>query len=228
MLDAAALLLLAQGLILEPGVPHPCAAPCAPPRRPKVIVTVRAELRQPPPRLLLRDIAAEMRKVWRAYVDLEVAVPGGVGQAIGDDMLTLVLTARTSTVGDPGALGWIDFVNGEPAKTITVSLTAAQELAAASRWEGKPIPAWPSSVRERFLARALGRAAAHEVGHYLLRSKTHTPRGLMRQRFPVGEIMSVNLNGYRLDHVEQQMLARRTTAYMLARRQGTEDAPPAP
>ena len=36
--------------------------------------------------------------------------------------------------------------------------------------------------RRTFLARALGRALAHEIGHYLLGSKQHTARGLMKAR----------------------------------------------
>ena len=38
----------------------------------------------------------------------------------------------------------------------------------------------PQSQRETLLARAMGRALAHELGHYLLASKVHTEHGLMK------------------------------------------------
>jgi hypothetical protein len=36
---------------------------------------------------------------------------------------------------------------------------------------------------ERLLPRALGRALAHELGHYLLARRAHSPTGLMREAF---------------------------------------------
>ena len=48
------------------------------------------------------------------------------------------------------------------------------------------------------MTRTLSRSAAHEIGHYLLRSGAHAPRGLMRERMTVEEIMDDAPALYRL------------------------------
>ena len=41
-------------------------------------------------------------------------------------------------------------------------------------------PQWPRAVRDRVLGRMIGRVVAHEIGHWLLRSRDHSTSGLMR------------------------------------------------
>src|SRR5205085_1566269 len=48
----------------------------------------------------------------------------------------------------------------------------------------------PISERETYLGRAMGRALAHELGHYLFASKTHTAKGLMQQTLTAGQLFS--------------------------------------
>ena len=62
-------------------------------------------------------------------------------------------------------------------------------MMAMSKWSGKPLEASPAHVQELFLTRTLGRAIAHEVGHYLLNSPAHPPTGLMRERMTPADIM---------------------------------------
>jgi hypothetical protein len=49
--------------------------------------------------------------------------------------------------------------------------------------DGVPFTNLPNALGDLILARALGRALAHEIGHYLLGTGAHTERGLMRARF---------------------------------------------
>src|SRR5262249_33280866 len=94
----------------------------------------------------------------------------------------------------PGALGWIPFTTDGPEPSIRLSRANAEAVI-----RGTPGAAGPASLRtEILIGRALGRALAHELGHYLLRSKAHTPRGLMRARWPVGELLSADRRGFRL------------------------------
>ena len=86
-------------------------------------------------------------------------------------------------------LGWIEFLDGRPRNTITVSIAAARTLMNHGKWLGRPIDTLPPALRQRFVTRALSRSAAHEIGHYLLRSSTHAARGLMRERMTIDEIM---------------------------------------
>jgi hypothetical protein len=53
---------------------------------------------------------------------------------------------------------------------------------------GRPVISFPTAITNLVLARALGRALAHEIGHYLL-GTAHTSEGLMRARFRAVEML---------------------------------------
>jgi hypothetical protein len=95
-------------------------------------------------------------------------------------------------------LGSIQFLDGQPQNTITVSVTGARTMMSRGKWMGRTIDTLPPSLRQRFMTRTLSRSAAHEIGHYLLRSGAHAPRGLMRERMTVEEIMDDAPALYRL------------------------------
>jgi hypothetical protein len=89
----------------------------------------------------------------------------------------------------PGtALGWIDFENGEPTRHITVSLPQVRRLLRHATWMDRRIAEAPQLWTE-FLARGVGRAAAHEIGHYVLRSAAHQATGLMRSGLNPNDLM---------------------------------------
>src|SRR5439155_20334682 len=79
------------------------------------------------------------------------------------------------------ALGWIVFDGPDaPAHEIYLSYENALAYMAGSRAVVGAIEQMTVLEREMKLARAMGRALAHELGHYLLASKLHTPGGLMQ------------------------------------------------
>jgi hypothetical protein len=53
--------------------------------------------------------------------------------------------------------------------------------------------------RETLVARGLGRALAHELGHFLLSSKRHTPSGLMRAQHTAAEMFEPGLAPFAID-----------------------------
>jgi hypothetical protein len=57
----------------------------------------------------------------------------------------------------------------------------------------------PPRLAEQRLARALGRAIAHEVGHYLTNSPAHTPRGLMRPSHRSSDLLAHDLRAFRVE-----------------------------
>ena len=63
--------------------------------------------------------------------------------------------------------------------------------------------------RDVLLARAMGRALAHELGHYLLASKAHTARGLMKAVLGAVELFSTESGAFRLDPAQRQAIAAR-------------------
>jgi hypothetical protein len=120
-------------------------------------------------------------------------------------------------------LGWIRFSRpGEPDREIHVSYGNALALFAASRIVEGRVESMPVLQRETYLARAMGRALAHELGHYLLASATHTERGLMQAQRSAAELFAARRARFEIDSTEQQLIALRLAGSMLARRSTEE------
>lgn len=91
-------------------------------------------------------------------------------------------------------LGWIPFTPNGPQASIHLSRASAESL--CHGWpnvENKTI-----AGHNHLIARALGRALSHELGHYLFQSKVHTARGLMRATWPSDELFSADRHGFEL------------------------------
>ncbi len=181
--------------------------------RPKLLVVVHVERQESADAQLLIEATAMARDIWRPYVDVGFGKAGAIQRTIEVDQLDLVVTDRLLQHDEPRGLGWIQFVNDQPAPTITVSTRAAQQLMEASSWSGTPLRLLPASVRRQFISRALGRSIAHEVGHYLLRSKAHGRRGLMRDHLTADDIMEPRHGKDRLEPDDLKRLDRRLYEY---------------
>jgi hypothetical protein len=185
-------------------------------------VTVAADIR---PSLVAR-VLAETSAVWRLAGILLVwdrraatvadagnghpaagalaARPGGaslLSVTIGNEKQT---AARDPTVK---ALGWIVFAAGSPQQEVYVSYATALELFAESAGVVGRMETMTVTERETLIGRAMGRALAHELGHYLLRSKVHAPSGLMRARFTAAELFSGPRRGLELATEQQRLIA---------------------
>jgi hypothetical protein len=62
-------------------------------------------------------------------------------------------------------------------------------------------------THEILVGRALGRALSHELGHYLLKSKEHSPRGLMRAAWRSEEFLAVERRGFELTPQQREIAA---------------------
>jgi hypothetical protein len=167
--------------------------------RPVVRVVVRTEGSLAIDRRRLTEIVRTARDIWRPYAD--VAFDLASAETASPGLLQLLITDRVSPVSEGASLGWIEFVDGRPSNVINVSTTAAAALLKASRWSGLP-----KNVQWIFLERALSRAIAHELGHYLLASRQHTAQGLMRGQLTPDDIMQPRRSSYRLDRAQVQRL----------------------
>jgi hypothetical protein len=66
-------------------------------------------------------------------------------------------------------------------------------------------------MHQHRLGVVLGRAVAHEIGHYVLRTNTHAPYGLMRAAIDAREFADLRSGSFRLDREAQAHLAARAT-----------------
>jgi len=209
-----------RGMLLSTTVLFALAAAAAAPAagRPSLQLVVHDETRPPLSPAIVRDMLKEVRVVWHAYIDIEAVAGSGLGTAITDDVLTLVISDTPARDAAVDSLGWIEFVDGEPLRTINVSRGAAVALCDRTVLAGRPLGELPAAMRNQFVARALGRAAAHEIGHYLLASKAHGATGLMRAHFATVDLLERSPRNFRLTSAELGRRERRFSSYRLARR----------
>jgi hypothetical protein len=107
-------------------------------------------------------------------------------------------------------LGAVVFLEGRvvPENTLVLSLDATRRLVEEARWGDQPVASWPPAVRAELVGRAFGRVLAHEIGHYLIAWRAHTPEGLMRKDFDAGSLIDPDRRDFELS----PMLAPRLRA----------------
>lgn len=105
-------------------------------------------------------------------------------------------------------LAWIEFLEpGLPRDIINVAVGSARVLLERSKYSGRPVKELPPFTQDRLLAKVLGRAIAHEIGHYLLAESEHTPSGLMRGTFVAADLLAESLYAFKLDVADTLRLA---------------------
>jgi hypothetical protein len=100
------------------------------------------------------------------------------------------------------AVASITFTGAMPGDIMYASLEAARHIVEAAQ-----LDQFPPAIRERLAAQLLGRAIAHELGHYLLRSTNHSRRGLMRALFGTSDLVAPDRNAFRLEPEQAAALA---------------------
>jgi hypothetical protein len=87
-------------------------------------------------------------------------------------------------------------------------VTRVRRHVASIRLLGFPLASLPDSLNELVLTRALGRALAHEIGHYLLGTGRHRSYGLMRAQFTPQELLEPATHArYGLDRRDREALS---------------------
>jgi len=150
----------------------------------------------------------EARLIWSPYnVDLRLST----ADAVPDGGLRLAVVIASEPEGKLPAttLGSIRFRAGVPEPTILMYAKAINTLVAQApllRLERESLP----SVRDLMVGRAFGRALAHEIGHYLLRSRQHAAGGLMRATHRSPDLIAPERDGFDLSPAEAAMITGAT------------------
>ena len=147
---------------------------------------------QPMPRRLEAAAMAEVTAIWAPYgVDVHEAHPDEPGRG-GAVRLTVALVDRPAGSMVAETLGSIRFVDAVPERRIAIYPGAIASLVSTVSFSGVCRDVWPTALRDAILGRVTGRALAHELGHFLLRARHHSPKGLMRAGLFVRDLMSVD------------------------------------
>ncbi len=195
------------------------AAPVASDAVPPMIVTVSVE-----PNLsssLVQAILAEADAIWRpsgvSFV-WQRTPPVSVSYARTGDAAPYLPNTLHLTIGERRGqgrdgrlpLGWIVFDDMTvPAQEIYLSYANARQMMEEARGVIGLIDQMPIMQRETLLSRAMGRALAHELGHYLLASKVHTERGLMKAIMTAVELFTPDSRGFRIEPAQRRAVAAR-------------------
>ena len=156
----------------------------------------------------LQTMIAEADALWRPYgVTLLWLTPPEPGSS---SVVDVALTIHFVGGAGPGKadrrllqLGAIEFHGGRPEQTLTLRPDQIVAVVADALWVGRRLREWPPTVRDRLKGRALGRVLAHELGHYLLATRTHTETGLMRGSISAEALVSPDRRPFRLDASDQ-------------------------
>jgi len=129
----------------------------------------------------------EVTAVWAPYgVDIRAVHPSGETRA-GSVRLTVTIAGGADSRLAGGALGSIDFVGDAPGTSIVLYAKATTDLVSEALLGHDD--QWPAAMHDRVLGRVMGRALAHEVGHFLLRTRGHSSKGLMRAQQPMLDLI---------------------------------------
>jgi len=166
-------------------------------------VPPRIALSLAPAPMLPPDVArravAEAAAVWQPYGLHIVVLEGAEPIAPGDVVLRVVFVRRPPARLPSAALGAIDFDrDGAPGHVITVFVDRVLDLLAHARVMDRPVSDWPPSLRNAVVGRALGRVLAHEIGHFVLRTRGHAESGLMQAAQTSGDLAEPGRQRFRL------------------------------
>jgi hypothetical protein len=186
---------------------------------PPMIVNVKAAPDLSPS--LLARVLAETDAIWRragvTFVWQRAArevVPysraSETGPYVPATLRLLIGNNRGTGRDGPLPLGWITFDDVTlPEQEIYLSYANAQQMMAQASGVVGIVGQMPAMQREMLAARAMGRALAHELGHYLLASQVHTAHGLMKAILTASELFSIDSGGFRIDPAQRRIIAAR-------------------
>src|SRR5262249_20909670 len=119
----------------------------------------------------------------------------------------VVLAERQGERVTNEALASISFFDNRPQPTIVVYPNTINAVVSSSTLLGRNASEWAPDLRETILGRVLGRAVAHEIRHFLLRSREHSDIGLMRACPPVSDFIHPNRQPFVLSVGDEKRLA---------------------
>jgi hypothetical protein len=152
-----------------------------------------------------RGLIEETESIWEQGRVTLRWLAGGAQPPHGATLRVLVTphSVTTSSEATRWPVGELLRFEGTGAIAIA-SITGAQRIVDESRrYRLIDLPA----LHEHRLGVVLGRAVAHEIGHYLLKTNTHATHGLMRASIDAREFADLRAGTFRLDDAAEAYLA---------------------
>jgi hypothetical protein len=147
-------------------------------------------------------LMAETQSIWN---EAHIRVRWLNDKAMDDEMSLRVLVMARAVPAPGETAPWMvgELVRTEGAPPLAIaSITGARRIVEAAQLPLIDLPA----IHDRRLGIVLGRAVAHEIGHYLLQTSTHSTQGLMRASIDAREFADMRNHSFRLDQAAQAHL----------------------
>ena len=162
-----------------------------------IVLLVRSDIAQ----ALLDRIYVETDTIWAsAGVTFDWQRGRQNDHSAGKHLVVTIDDSRTPAPEGRQALGWITFTPEGPTTAIHLSLASTEDLLRGVTTIGSTTIAG----HEMMVGRALGRALAHEIGHYLLQSKLHASHGLMQAIWPSNKFFAISRRGLEITAQERE------------------------
>jgi hypothetical protein len=159
----------------------------------EVLVTTAPSLPQASRAAMIEEATA----IWRRErVTLEW-LPGTARRPPSPDLLRLLVLpkGRPGATSESATLVVAELVRPENGRPLAIaSIEVAERIVRDTASPSEPAAPDPHRV-----GLVLGRAVAHEIGHFLLNTRTHAPIGLMRARFDMREFADPRSSAFLLD-----------------------------
>ncbi|HET9833421.1 MAG TPA: hypothetical protein VFP91_16995 [Vicinamibacterales bacterium] len=148
----------------------------------------------------------EATLIWATYgVDVSASDSHGCESADAVRLTVTFANGRNQGVA-AASLGSIRFHDGVPEPAIVLYPVVIGALVSATPYGSFMVDS-PGALRDLVLGRVLGRALAHEIGHFLLRSQEHSTGGLMRASQPTAALMDPDRHRFELSAGDVRRLA---------------------
>jgi hypothetical protein len=137
----------------------------------------------------------------------------------GDRLRVVIDHHRGMNLGVDVAVGWVVFEGDQPRPEIHLSY--ANAVAGVERIAPRTLQHLLTQMRvDELVATALGRALAHELGHYLLELKDHSGEGdLMQASWTVDELFGPDRPRVHLNAAQRQAISSKLSrAALLTKR----------
>jgi len=172
-----------------------------------VLLTVSTNL----PSVARTVLAAEAERIWRSEgVDIEWSVPGLASDSSDAPLRVMVVSRPNPNVRSTTRWPVAELIpEASPRALAIASITGAERVVAEAARSAALASGAPADYR---LGLVLGRAVAHEIGHFLLATATHAQSGLMRASVDAREFTTVGGETFRLDREASQWLRQRLSA----------------
>jgi hypothetical protein len=171
-----------------------------------IVITISAPADFKPS--LIGRITAEADAIWRS-AGLSINWEYQSARAAVGTLHVIVVNDRANAGSYLQPLGWIRFDADAPTAELYLSYANAVALLDMSHNAVSLTHNLTILERDTYLGRALGRALAHEVGHYLLASKAHTADGLMKASRTAWEFFSPDRRRFGVAPSEWRQIAAR-------------------